>query len=189
MHDGRKEMSGSPVGGAGREARITISGLPAWVWLCAQSPVVSAHRCPNSPGRRAGRALKKEDVSSSPSPKPLWLVSQWFLGRAWPAGAPRTQRAYSHSIPGTAPCRWRRPPCSLLTPGRLRLRFASSLGVGLTSKNEFEENGRRSKQAIVPSTHWLPMETGFWGHVPRRPALPPPSPPTSRGVGQSPWRA
>lgn len=41
---------------------------------------------------------------------------------------------------------------------RLRLRFASSLGVGLTSKNEFEENRRRSRHATAPSAHWPPHE-------------------------------
>lgn len=67
------------------------------------------------------------------------------------------------STPGTAPCSEHGPPCSLLTPGRLRLRFASSLGVGLTSKNEFEENRRRSRHATAPSAHWPPGETLLFG--------------------------
>lgn len=49
-------------------------------------------------------------------------------------------------------------PQRVLSHKRLRLRFASSLGVGLTSKNEFEENRRRSRHATAPSAHWPPHE-------------------------------
>lgn len=93
-----------------------------------------------------------------------------------------------HSTLGAAPYRWQRPPRSALAPGRLRLQFASSLGVGLTSKNEFEENRRRSRHATAPSAHWPPVETLVFG-VMFPEGLPSPFPPTSRGVGQSPRRA
>lgn len=65
---GERRWLGAPVGDTGPGARTTISELPAWVWLCAQSAVVSAHRCPNSSSKRAGRALKKEDVSLPSAP-------------------------------------------------------------------------------------------------------------------------
>lgn len=175
---GERRWLGAPLGDAGPGARTTISGLPAWVWLCAQSPVVSAHRCPNSPSRRAGRALKK----MSHSPQSQTTVPGEADGSWAKPGLQVLQGPSWHTLPfilATAPCRWQGPPCSLLAPGRLRLRFASPLGVGLTLKNEFEENRRRSRHATAPSTHWPPVETLVFGVMfPEGLPLPPiPHPP------------
>lgn len=178
-------MPGAPAGGCRSWGRTTISGLPARVWLCAQSPVVSAHRCPNSPaGGRAGHPRRK----MSCSPRPQTTVA----GRP-PAPGPRRTRGPARGLAGRpAPPS---PPSSASPmartpgsrgPGRLRLHFASSLGVGLTSKNEFEENRRRSRHAAVPGAHWPPVETLVFGVMfPEGLPSPLPSPPTSGGVGQS----
>lgn len=173
----RRKGPGAPLGDAGPGARTTISGLPGWVWLCAQSPVVSAHRCPNSPaGGREGHSRRK----MSRPPQSQTTVAGEADG-SWAEAGLRALRGSSWhtllSILGTAPCRRHGPPCSLLAPGRPRLRFASSLGVGLTSKNEFEENRRRSRHATAPSAHWPPVKTLVFGVMfPEGLPLPPPLP-------------
>lgn len=48
-------------------------------------------------------------------------------------------------------------------PKKAEAAFTSSLGVGLTSKNEFEENGRRSGHVMAPGAHWPPGETLVFG--------------------------
>lgn len=57
------------------------------------------------------------------------------------------------------------------------------LEESIRRKQEEEEACHRTQRPLAARGKF-----GFWGYIPRRPALPP-SPPTSRGVGQSPWRA
>lgn len=144
---------------------------------------------PTAPaGGREGHSRRK----MSRSPQPQTTVACEVDGSWAKPGLRALQVPSWHTLPsilGTAPCRWRGPPCSLLTPGRLRLRFASSLGVGLTSKNEFEENRRRSSLPPHPAPIGRPWKLWFLGSCSQKACPSPPSPPTSRGVGQSPWRA
>lgn len=118
---------------------------------------------PTAPaGGREGHSRRKMAYSPQPQTTVAWEADgSWAESDLRAIKGPGWQTLLS--IPGTAPCRWHGPPCSLFTAGRLRLSFASSLGVGVTSKNEFEENRRRSRHATVPSTHWPPVETLVFG--------------------------
>lgn len=141
--------------------RTTVSGLPASVWLCAQSLVVSAHKCPNSHSERAGREV------SPPSAPEL------SGGHQRPGGSPSFARGTRAPPPRTqkTPQKMARTPSpAAVTPGKLGLAFAAPLGVGLTSKNEFEENRRRT-----PIGHC--EDLGFWGSQKACPPPPPPHPP------------
>lgn len=129
---------------------------------------------PTAPaGGREGHSKRK----MSRSPQPQTTVACEANGSWAKPGLRALQGPSWHTLPsnlGTAPCRWRRPPCSLLTPGRLRLRFASSLGVGLTSKSK--ERIRRKwegEQACHRTQRPLVACGNMVSHVPRRPALPP----------------
>lgn len=176
VHGGERRQPGAPLGDAVPRARTTISGLPAWVWLCAQSPVVSAYRCPNSPSKRAGRALKKEDVLL-PSAQTIVACEAHGSWAETPVGHQRAELVdlslyLKHSMLHMA-----RTPLLPVRPRKAEVAVCIILGRGadleerIRRKQEEEQACHRAQRPLADRRNF-----GFWGHVPRRPALPPPPP-------------
>ncbi|KAK2121360.1 hypothetical protein P7K49_002746 [Saguinus oedipus] len=113
-------------------------------------------------GKRVGRALKKEDVSLPSDPSHHVLQGQRLLGQDWPGDSRGPARSPScPSGPSSPKMAW-----TLFLrahPRKAELRLTSSLGVRLTSKNEFEENRRRSGHTTMPNTHWPPVKILVFG--------------------------
>lgn len=181
-------MPGAPLGEAGPGAEPQSRGCQPGA---GSVPGAQGFRSQMSQQpREGGKGTQKGRCLAPLSPKPQWPVRPRLLGRDRPAGQ---QGARPADLPLRSPARRLADgtdPRLPVTPGRLRLHFASSLGVELTSKNEFEENRRRSRRARCPAPIGRPWKLWFLGSCSQKACPPPaPSPPTSRGVGQSLWQA
>lgn len=128
---GGEEMAGSPTEGCrswGQNHNLRAASLG--LALCPE-PRGFRSQMSQQPRGRAGRAPEKEDVSLPSPPNHSGLQGRRLPGRDQAMGPPRTRLANPPIHPGHGtPAAGMDPLASLLTPGRLRLWFASSLGVG-----------------------------------------------------------
>lgn len=156
---GGEEVAGSPAGGCrswGHNHNLGAASLG--LALCPE-PGGFRSQMSQQPWREGGKGTQEGRCLAPLSPKPQWPVR---LKAPEPGLCIRPSRGLAG---GLSPPSRAQPPTVGMDPlapcsphKRLRLRFASSLGVGLTSKNEFEENRRRSRHATAPSAHWPPHE-------------------------------
>lgn len=161
---GGEEVAGSPAGGCrswGHNHNLGAASLG--LALCPE-PGGFRSQMSQQPWREGGKGTQEGRCLAPLSPKPQWPVR---LKAPEPGLCIRPSRGLAG---GLSPPSRAQPPTVGMDPlapcsphKRLRLRFASSLGVGLTSKNEFEENRRRSRHATAPSAHWPPVETLVFG--------------------------
>lgn len=141
---------------------------------------------PTAPARgREGHSRRK--MSRSPPPQTIVACEAHGSWAETPVGHQRAGLADFPLYPKHSTLHMARTPLLPVGPGKAEAAVRIILGRGadleerIRRKQEEEQARRRAQRPLAGRRNF-----GFWGHVPRRPALPPtPSPPTSRGVGQS----
>lgn len=173
---GHRRCQEPPLGdagpGAGPQSRGCQPGsgsVPRAQWF----PLTDVPTAPREGGQgtREGRCL------APLGPKPQWPGGRRLLGRdgpagqpgAWPADPPRRPPAVQRLADGADPrLPWPRKAEAALC---IILGRGADLEERIRRKQEEEQACRGARRPLAARGNF-----GFWGHVPRRPALPPPLP-------------